>query len=215
MTDEFRQGSARLRDDGQPGREHLENRDALRADDTKPDPRADPHDEATDGNREACGHDQRDRGRNEHASQRASDPAERARDRCHVDDPSAQARQHVRDHGARHQERALEVHVNDEIPRLFRHFPRQAPIGAVRRRGVVDEDVDATELVFRPVDDRLDLGRVSHVAAHAERPDPELDDELRRYYGLTDFGRRVLTAEAERIAKAMAVIQGKHVLGDA
>ena len=46
-----------------------------------------------------------------------------------------------------------------------------------------------------------------------ERPDPELDDERRRYYGLTDFGRRVLTVEAARIAQAMAVIQGKHILG--
>jgi DNA-binding PadR family transcriptional regulator len=45
-----------------------------------------------------------------------------------------------------------------------------------------------------------------------ERPDPELDDERRRYYGLTDFGRRVLTTEAARIAQAMAVIQGKHIL---
>jgi DNA-binding PadR family transcriptional regulator len=45
-----------------------------------------------------------------------------------------------------------------------------------------------------------------------ERPDPELDDERRRYYGLTDFGRRVLSAEAARIAQAMAVIQGKHIL---
>jgi DNA-binding PadR family transcriptional regulator len=45
-----------------------------------------------------------------------------------------------------------------------------------------------------------------------ERPDPELDDERRRYYGLTDFGRRVLTIEAARIAQAMAVIQGKHIL---
>ena len=45
-----------------------------------------------------------------------------------------------------------------------------------------------------------------------ERPDAELDDERRRYYGLTDFGRRVLTAEAARIARAMAVIQGKHIL---
>ena len=45
-----------------------------------------------------------------------------------------------------------------------------------------------------------------------ERPDPELDDERRRYYGLTDFGRRVLTAEAARIAQAMTVIQGKHIL---
>jgi len=44
------------------------------------------------------------------------------------------------------------------------------------------------------------------------RPDPELDDERRRYYGLTDFGRRVLTAEAARIAQTMAVIQGKRIL---
>ncbi len=44
-----------------------------------------------------------------------------------------------------------------------------------------------------------------------ERPDPELDDERRRYYGLTDFGRRVLSAEAARIAQAMAVIRRKRV----
>jgi DNA-binding PadR family transcriptional regulator len=47
-----------------------------------------------------------------------------------------------------------------------------------------------------------------------ERPDPDLDDERRRYYGLTSFGRRVLAAEATRIAQAMAVIQRKHVLGE-
>src|SRR5688500_15809525 len=33
-----------------------------------------------------------------------------------------------------------------------------------------------------------------------ERPDPELDDERRRYYRLTDFGYRVAVAEAERLA---------------
>ncbi|MCB9418304.1 MAG: helix-turn-helix transcriptional regulator [Ardenticatenaceae bacterium] len=47
-----------------------------------------------------------------------------------------------------------------------------------------------------------------------ERPDPELDDERRRYYGLTDFGRQVLAAEAARIARAMAIIQGKQILGE-
>ena len=52
------------------------------------------------------------------------------------------------------------------------------------------------------------------IEATTERPDPALDDERRRYYGLTDFGRRVLTAEAARIAQAMAVIQGKHILGN-
>src|SRR4026207_74880 len=51
------------------------------------------------------------------------------------------------------------------------------------------------------------------IAETNERPDPELDDERRRYYGLTDFGRHVLTAESARIARAMAVIKGKHILG--
>ena len=49
----------------------------------------------------------------------------------------------------------------------------------------------------------------------SERPDPELDDERRRYYGLTDFGRRVLTVEAARIAQALVVIKRKHLLGGA
>ncbi|NIR45286.1 MAG: PadR family transcriptional regulator, partial [Gemmatimonadetes bacterium] len=31
-----------------------------------------------------------------------------------------------------------------------------------------------------------------------ERPAPELDDERRRYYRLTDLGRRVAAAEARR-----------------
>jgi DNA-binding PadR family transcriptional regulator len=33
-----------------------------------------------------------------------------------------------------------------------------------------------------------------------ERPDPAADDERRRYYRLTDFGRRVAHAEAGRLA---------------
>jgi DNA-binding PadR family transcriptional regulator len=48
-----------------------------------------------------------------------------------------------------------------------------------------------------------------------ERPDPELDDERRRYYRLTDFGRRVLAAEARRLSGLMDVAQAKRVLGNA
>lgn len=33
-----------------------------------------------------------------------------------------------------------------------------------------------------------------------ERPDPALDDQRRRYYCLTSYGRRVAVAEAERLA---------------
>src|SRR5436190_15790886 len=32
-----------------------------------------------------------------------------------------------------------------------------------------------------------------------DRPDPHLDDERRRYYRMTDFGRRVAAAEAVRL----------------
>ena len=34
-----------------------------------------------------------------------------------------------------------------------------------------------------------------------ERPDPEEDDERRRYYRLTPFGRAVARAEAQRLAQ--------------
>lgn len=38
----------------------------------------------------------------------------------------------------------------------------------------------------------------------AERPDPALDDERRRYYRLTDRGRAVAVAEARRMAETLA-----------
>ena len=45
-----------------------------------------------------------------------------------------------------------------------------------------------------------------------ERPDPALDDERRRYYCLTDFGRRVAGAEAERLAALVAVARTRQLL---
>lgn len=45
-----------------------------------------------------------------------------------------------------------------------------------------------------------------------ERPDPALDDERRRYYRLTDFGRGVAAAEAGRLARLVAVARAKHLL---
>ncbi len=48
-----------------------------------------------------------------------------------------------------------------------------------------------------------------------ERPDPALDDERRRYYRLTDLGRRVLGAEARRLSVLINVAQAKRILGGA
>jgi DNA-binding PadR family transcriptional regulator len=42
------------------------------------------------------------------------------------------------------------------------------------------------------------------IAELAERPDPERDDERRRYYQLTPLGRRVATAEARRLEQLIA-----------
>lgn len=48
-----------------------------------------------------------------------------------------------------------------------------------------------------------------------ERPDPELDDQRRRYYRLTEFGQKVLSAEAERLSSLVLVARRKRLLADA
>ena len=47
-----------------------------------------------------------------------------------------------------------------------------------------------------------------------ERPDPDLDDERRRYYRLTDFGLRVLQGEASRLARLVRQAEAKQLLPD-
>ncbi len=42
-----------------------------------------------------------------------------------------------------------------------------------------------------------------------ERPDPELDDERRRYYRMTALGRSTVRAEAGRLAGAVAAAKAK------
>jgi DNA-binding PadR family transcriptional regulator len=45
-----------------------------------------------------------------------------------------------------------------------------------------------------------------------ERPDPEMDDQRRRYYRLTLLGRRVLAAEARRLANLLQLARARQVL---
>ena len=45
-----------------------------------------------------------------------------------------------------------------------------------------------------------------------ERPDPELDDERRRYYRLSNLGRRVAIAEAERLDRLLKSARSKKLL---
>ena len=45
-----------------------------------------------------------------------------------------------------------------------------------------------------------------------DRPDPELDDERRRYYRLSDFGYRVARAESQRLANLVSSARAKKLL---
>lgn len=44
------------------------------------------------------------------------------------------------------------------------------------------------------------------------RPDPQLDDERRRYYRISDFGARVVRAEAKRLAAAVTAARARRLL---
>ena len=45
-----------------------------------------------------------------------------------------------------------------------------------------------------------------------DRPDPELDDQRRRYYRLTKLGRQVLTAEIQRMERMLRHARRKRVV---
>ena len=50
------------------------------------------------------------------------------------------------------------------------------------------------------------------IAEADERPAPELDDERRRYYQLTDQGRQAFTAELRRYADVVALARQRRLL---
>jgi len=59
------------------------------------------------------------------------------------------------------------------------------------------------------------LLKASLITESDYRPDPILDDSRRRYYELTDLGRKVLAAESERLANMVEYARRKDLLGPA
>jgi DNA-binding PadR family transcriptional regulator len=64
--------------------------------------------------------------------------------------------------------------------------------------------------LYRSIKRMLEDGLIIEVD---ERPDPELDDERRRYYRLTSSGQQVAIAETRRLARAVAVAKTKSLFG--
>lgn len=50
------------------------------------------------------------------------------------------------------------------------------------------------------------------VVESARRPAPDVDDDRRRYYRLSPFGRRVLAAEAARLRQLVRLAESSRVL---
>jgi DNA-binding PadR family transcriptional regulator len=63
--------------------------------------------------------------------------------------------------------------------------------------------------LYRSIGRLLDGGLIAEAE---ERPDPALDDERRRYYRLTQQGRRAARAEAARLATLVHAAEARRLL---
>jgi DNA-binding PadR family transcriptional regulator len=54
--------------------------------------------------------------------------------------------------------------------------------------------------LYRSIQRMLEQGLIIEISA---RPAPDMDDERRRYYRITPFGREVATAEVHRLAQML------------
>ena len=63
--------------------------------------------------------------------------------------------------------------------------------------------------LYRSIQRMLEQGLVFETQ---ERPDPELDDERRRYYRITLFGRAVAHAETGRLAQLLKLARARGIL---
>lgn len=63
--------------------------------------------------------------------------------------------------------------------------------------------------LYRSIKLLLDTGLI---AESGERPDPELDDERRRYYRITEMGRHAAETEARRLERLVRMARDKRLL---
>ena len=54
--------------------------------------------------------------------------------------------------------------------------------------------------------------KASLIEESDERADPQMDDQRRKYYRLTNLGRRALRMEAERLASQVMIARAKNIL---
>jgi len=57
------------------------------------------------------------------------------------------------------------------------------------------------------------LQKYGLITESEDRPPTEMDDSRRRYYRLTEQGRKVLQAEADRVRKLVVLLEEKNIFG--
>lgn len=83
--------------------------------------------------------------------------------------------------------------------------------------GIVTDIAEQTDGQIRLVPGNLyavlqRLGNQGVLEETEKRPAPDLDDRRRRYYAITGFGRRVLSAEAERLRGLVGIAEAMDLI---
>jgi DNA-binding PadR family transcriptional regulator len=107
--------------------------------------------------------------------------------------------------------RTLEGNPEDLLPLADAVFQILVALAARERHGygIMHDIADRTGGKFRMSPGTL-YGSIKRmleqelIEESEERPDPALDDERRRYYRITAFGRRVAGAETERLSRLVS-----------
>jgi DNA-binding PadR family transcriptional regulator len=111
-------------------------------------------------------------------------------------------------HGYTHRVSSREIQIEDLLPLPEATFHILMAVAEDDRHGyaIIQEVATRTDgmlklsagTLYRSIQRMLEQGLIQETA---ERPAPELDDERRRYYRITAYGRAVANAEARRLAQ--------------
>ena len=102
------------------------------------------------------------------------------------------------------------------LPPAFFHILIALAAGEMHGYGIMQDVMERTEGKLRLSPGTL-YGSLKRMLGEGlieesdERPDPALDDERRRYYRLTKFGRAVASAESARVAALLSQARARKL----
>ena len=109
--------------------------------------------------------------------------------------------------------------VNEYLPLNHADFHIMLALGDEERHGYAImlhvEELTQGEMKMGPGTLYTSIKRLlasGMIEESGERPDPEMDDQRRKYYKLTKLGRKVLTAEVQRMERMLRHARAKRVV---